>query len=282
MIDDYDDYDDYGYEKKTPKEKLKIAAFGTVIAALVVVVGASLISRYFNKNESYGRIVAMGELYDAPTYQSGFSAISYETLHPEQATEASEEVVPEENPEIIAANTDEGIREEALESILKIDKQYVENLMAQRKKYRTSTITTTDPASTVITDNSDSVVPVNLAEGNVDYYPGTVAAPIYLDPEEVGAEYLGNWKITAYCACVQCCEKSDGITASGKMVQANHTIAAPKEFKFGTKMIVGGQLYVVEDRGGGIHGNRIDIYFNTHQEGNDFGVRYMDVYVIRE
>ncbi len=280
MLDeDFDDYDDYDYgEPKSVGDRLKTAVIGLVIAALVVVVGATVISNKFGKSDAYGRIVAAGELYDAPTYQENFSAVSYEVIHPELATSAVEEVVTEaENPELIAENTDEVRNQKAMDNILKIDKDYVNNLVEERKKYKTHEIVNTDTAI-----STDPSVPVNLAEGNVDYYAGTIAPAIYVNPAEVGAEYLGNWKITAYCACVICCEKSDGITASGAMVQANHTIAAPKEFKFGTKMIVGGQLYVVEDRGGGIHGNRIDIYFNSHQEANNFGVRYMDVYVIRE
>ena len=280
MLDeDFDDYDDYDYgEPKSVGDRLKTAVIGLVIAALVVVVGATVISNKFGKSDAYGRIVAAGELYDAPTYQENFSAVSYEVIHPELATSAVEEVVTEaENPELIAENTDEVRNQKAMDNILKIDKDYVNNLVEERKKYKTHEIVNTDTAISM-----DPSVPVNLAEGNVDYYAGTIAPAIYVNPAEVGAEYLGNWKITAYCACVICCEKSDGITASGAMVQANHTIAAPKEFKFGTKMIVGGQLYVVEDRGGGIHGNRIDIYFNSHQEANNFGVRYMDVYVIRE
>ena len=280
MLDeDFDDYDDYDYgEPKSVGDRIKTAVIGLVIAALVVVVGATVISNKFGKSDAYGRIVAAGELYDAPTYQENFSAVSYEVIHPELATSAVEEVVTEaENPELIAENTDEVRNQKAMDNILKIDKDYVNNLVEERKKYKTHEIVNTDTAI-----STDPSVPVNLAEGNVDYYAGTIAPAIYVNPAEVGAEYLGNWKITAYCACVICCEKSDGITASGAMVQANHTIAAPKEFKFGTKMIVGGQLYVVEDRGGGIHGNRIDIYFNSHQEANNFGVRYMDVYVIRE
>lgn len=279
MLDEeYDEYDDYPREQKSFGERAKTAVFGIVIAALVVAVGATFISRQFGSTDAYGRIVAAGELYDAPTYQEEFSPVSYEVIHPELATSAVEEVITEapESPEQTAAEADEERNQKAMDSLLKIDRDYVQSLVEERKKYKTHQIVNVEtPIST------DPSIPINLAEGNVDYYAGTIAPAIFVNPAEVGAEYLGNWKITAYCACVICCEKSDGITASGAMVQANHTIAAPKEFKFGTKMIVGGQLYVVEDRGGGIHGNRIDIYFNSHQEANNFGVRYMDVYVIR-
>jgi 3D (Asp-Asp-Asp) domain-containing protein len=75
---------------------------------------------------------------------------------------------------------------------------------------------------------------------------------------------LGVYKLTAYCSCAKCCGKTDGITASGTHVTAGRTIAAPKIFAFGTKIMRNGHVYTVEDRGGAIQGNRIDIYFDTH------------------
>ena len=45
-------------------------------------------------------------------------------------------------------------------------------------------------------------------------------------------------------------------------------------------MVINGKTYVVEDRGGAIHGNRIDIYLNSHQEALQWGVRYVDVEVL--
>ena len=90
----------------------------------------------------------------------------------------------------------------------------------------------------------------------------------------------GVYKVTAYCACMQCCGKTNGITASGAKATANHTIAAPRTFAFGTKVVINGTTYVVEDRGGAIPGNRIDIYMNSHAEALRWGVRYVEVEVL--
>ena len=79
---------------------------------------------------------------------------------------------------------------------------------------------------------------------------------------------------------MQCCGKTNGITASGAKATANHTIAAPSTFAFGTKVVINGITYTVEDRGGAIQGNRIDIYMNSHQEALQWGVRYVDVEVL--
>lgn len=96
--------------------------------------------------------------------------------------------------------------------------------------------------------------------------------------EEIEPKYLGNYKITYYCACVKCCGKTNGITASGEKVQAGITVAAPKEFPFGTKLLINGHTYTVQDRGGSIKNKRIDIYCETHEEALKNGVDYYDVY----
>ena len=90
----------------------------------------------------------------------------------------------------------------------------------------------------------------------------------------------GVYKVTAYCACAKCCGKTNGITASGTHATANRTIATPSTFAFGTKVVINGTTYTVEDRGGAIQGNRIDIYMNSHSEALAFGVRYLYVEVL--
>lgn len=90
----------------------------------------------------------------------------------------------------------------------------------------------------------------------------------------------GVYKVTAYCSCAICCGKTNGITASGTHATANRTIAAPRTFAFGTKVVINGVTYTVEDRGGAIQGNRIDIYMNSHSEALKWGVRYLEVEVV--
>ncbi|SHE43919.1 G5 domain-containing protein [Alkalibacter saccharofermentans] len=93
---------------------------------------------------------------------------------------------------------------------------------------------------------------------------------------------------TAYCSCSQCTGPGNGtVTASGARTRANHTIAASTQFSFGTEFYIphfrgnsNRGIFVVEDRGGAIKGNRIDIYFNTHEEAIRFGRRTLKVYVL--
>jgi 3D (Asp-Asp-Asp) domain-containing protein len=93
-------------------------------------------------------------------------------------------------------------------------------------------------------------------------------------------------RCSAYCQCKVCCgPKACGITASGKPVSANggKFVAADKRIPFGTMLEIpgyaDGQPVPVLDRGGAIKGNRLDLYFPTHQQARNWGVRYIDVIV---
>ena len=98
--------------------------------------------------------------------------------------------------------------------------------------------------------------------------------------------------ITAYCPCPSCCgiwsaqhESRIGTdyvqkTSSGTIPTAGRTIATdPKAIPTGSKVVIDGHTYIAEDTGGGIKGNRIDIYFDTHQEALDWGVQTKEVKV---
>lgn len=87
--------------------------------------------------------------------------------------------------------------------------------------------------------------------------------------------------ISAYCPCAKCCGKTNGITASGVRASANHTIAASSAYSFGTKIEIEGLgIFTVEDRGGAIQGNKIDVFFNSHQEALNFGRKQLRIRVV--
>lgn len=97
---------------------------------------------------------------------------------------------------------------------------------------------------------------------------------LYKDLEEYdmysNMTYVGDFKLTGYCACKKCCGKSPsnpgyGVTAMGTKATEGRTIAMDKRFPFGTKVYIEGLgVRIVEDRGGAIKGNRIDVYNSTH------------------
>ena len=89
--------------------------------------------------------------------------------------------------------------------------------------------------------------------------------------------------ITAYCPCVKCCGKSNGITASGVKAKQGVTVAADtNKLPFGTKIYIDGiGERVVQDRGGAIKGNKIDLFFNDHQSALNFGKQTKQVTIIK-
>ena len=92
---------------------------------------------------------------------------------------------------------------------------------------------------------------------------------------------LGTFKTTAYCPCYQCSEGWGRQTSSGALATANYTVAVDRRvIPMGSRLLINGQEYVAQDVGGGVKGNHIDIYFNTHGETRQHGVRNAEVYLI--
>ncbi len=90
---------------------------------------------------------------------------------------------------------------------------------------------------------------------------------------------LVEMNVSAYCKSSCCCGKwADGTTASG-VPAVGLICAAPPEYPFGTKMDVGGVVYTVQDRGGAIKGNKLDLLFPSHQEALNFGRQQLTVKV---
>lgn len=87
-------------------------------------------------------------------------------------------------------------------------------------------------------------------------------------------EYLGEFTITYYDACVSCCGNTKGITKSGAKVYEGVTVAVdPKVIPLGTYIYIDGVGYrVAQDTGGAIKGNKIDVYVSSHSKALKCGV----------
>lgn len=85
-------------------------------------------------------------------------------------------------------------------------------------------------------------------------------------------QYLGKYKLTAYCGCKKCSGKWGTRTASGKKAKQGRTIAVDRrKIKLGTKVKIKGKTYVAEDVGGGVKGKHIDVFFSSHKQTMKFG-----------
>lgn len=109
---------------------------------------------------------------------------------------------------------------------------------------------------------------------------------IMLEHKEVKEEptCLGEFEITYYCPCVKCCGKTDGITASGTLAQDGQTVAADWDvLPPGTKIFIEGVGFrTVEDKGGAIKGNKLDVFMDSHSAALEAGVGQAKIYLIEE
>ena len=101
-------------------------------------------------------------------------------------------------------------------------------------------------------------------------------------------EPLGEFRLTAYCPCMKCCGKTDGITSTGTTATEGRTIAVdPLVIPYGSTVTIYYEdgtvhTYTAEDCGGAIKENRIDVFFSSHDAARAFGVQSAMVYVEEE
>ncbi|MHC4727163.1 MAG: 3D domain-containing protein, partial [Planctomycetota bacterium] len=135
------------------------------------------------------------------------------------------------------------------------------------------------------TDNQQSDVSEINAESNIE---SSIESNTETNIEQPEEWEIIEMRVTAYCPCPQCCgEYSDGITACGHDIQPGDTfVAADGRYSFYTEMLIPGysnsQPVKVLDRGGAIKGNRLDVFFATHDEALEWGVQYLEVNVLRK
>lgn len=97
-------------------------------------------------------------------------------------------------------------------------------------------------------------------------------------------ESLGQVVTSGYCSCAICCGVwAGGPTASGVYPTANHTIAVDANNPFvpmGTKVVMNGVEYVVEDTGAfAQYGVQFDVYYDAHASALVHGHQTWEAYI---
>lgn len=108
-----------------------------------------------------------------------------------------------------------------------------------------------------------------------------------VDTQAIKPVSLGEFKLTGYCSCEKCCgiwanNRPNGVVygAIGEELKENYSIAVdPVVIPYRTEVVINGHVYKAQDCGGAIKGNRIDIYFEDHDEALEFGVQYEEVFI---
>lgn len=169
-----------------------------------------------------------------------------------------------------------------------IENEIVTTIVTETKEETETTVYTSAVVNMrnepVISDNVAAVLPKNTEVAKVDEENGWtkikkednyyfIKSDYISEMQDTEIELLGYYKLTAYCGCSICCGPWGNTTASGTIPEEGRTIAADPSIPFGTKLKIKDTIYTVEDRGGAIKGNKIDIYFNLHSDALQFGVK---------
>ena len=96
-------------------------------------------------------------------------------------------------------------------------------------------------------------------------------------------ESLGKVFVTAYCPCKECSGPHGHATASGKKAKEGRTVAVDAYnpiVPLGTKVVIDGHVYTVEDTGD-LHkyGNEFDIFYEKHEDTGKWGRKKVEVFV---
>lgn len=87
----------------------------------------------------------------------------------------------------------------------------------------------------------------------------------------------------AYCGenYPHICNNGDSTkTATGVRPIAGRTIAVdPRVIPYGSRVVINGHVYIAEDCGGAIKGNKIDVFHNTHEEALQWGIKTVNAIV---
>ena len=93
-------------------------------------------------------------------------------------------------------------------------------------------------------------------------------------------ELLGVFTTSGYCNCRKC-SGGHNLTYSGTVPTPGHTISADlSRFPVGTKLWIDGTVYTVEAMGSSVKGNWIDIFYGSHEEALNHGLRSQEVYAV--
>ena len=155
----------------------------------------------------------------------------------------------------ISASQQEAAQQEAAqqEAAQQEETQQTENQQSQSQEEDTYTESSSSGSGDSYNDESGSVESSGSGQGT----------------------YLGNFTLTAYCNCAQCCGTAGNLTASGTVPSAGRTVAMAG-VPFGTQLLINGNVYTVEDLGTPY--GHVDIFFGSHSEALSFGLQHADVY----
>lgn len=142
-----------------------------------------------------------------------------------------------------------------------------------------------EPVNRIVQVNKSVVTSRSNAE-RTTYNPASTTTNALAKKVQGKNPIIKTFNTSAYCSCAKCCGKTTGITSSGEKATSWHTLAAGSGYPIGTIIYIpyfkdkpNGGWFVVQDRGGAIKDNKLDVYMSTHSGAIQFGRRSLECYV---
>lgn len=128
-----------------------------------------------------------------------------------------------------------------------------------------------------------SIISGGKTVGNpLSHYSGSQGSAAGLPEGVSSVQNMGAFRITGYCACHKCSAGWGRRTSSGAMAASRRTVAVdPRVIPMGSRLLINGQVYVAEDTGGGVKGNHIDIYCDSHAQAKSLPFQNAQVFLLR-
>lgn len=123
------------------------------------------------------------------------------------------------------------------------------------------------------------VTPIEDAPVQEDFENAKIEAAL-----QAKANCIENCTVTHYAVCMECCGKTDGITASGVMAAPGVSVAVdPALIPLGSDVLVDYgdgdiQYYRADDIGGAVQGAHVDLCVGSYDEAVQLGVKVATVY----
>jgi len=185
-----------------------------------------------------------------------------------------------------------GVVEDANNKVITEGKDGLKEITAKVKYQNDIEIERTIISEVIISEPINKVVQVNVSTTNRAQTPRkvttTASSTSIAKAVEGKTPIVKKFNTSAYCSCTKCCGKTTGKTASGKKATTWYTIAAGSNYPIGTIIYIpyfknkpNGGWFVVQDRGGAISNNKIDVYMGTHNQAIQFGRKTLECYVYK-
>lgn len=143
-----------------------------------------------------------------------------------------------------------------------------------------------NPVNQVVQVNRQTVTSRSSATRTALTTPVTTATNSLAQKVAGKTPTVKTFNTSAYCSCAKCCGKTNGITSSGVKASSWCTLAAGKAYPVGTIIYIpalsnkpNGGWFIVQDRGGAISNNKLDVYMGTHTQALQFGRKNLECYV---